>query len=288
MEKYRLNRLLSVLAMLFIWFGSAAMASAQFGFPKIKVPKLPGQKQTKPKAQEKAGPAPEVTAINPDSGPPGGAGEVVLTGKNFTPDLRMRFQCGESNLTSKGFKVQGAERATVSVTIPLDAREGACGIELTRYAGAGPASDEETTERPRGTPEVFAVRENGPKFTISSAGKLPISLDMLLLGEGEMNFMDMQMKMAQDMQAGFGKDKLKTGRLVLTADSIKYVQEDKVVFSATPATVKSVDEMTMMGKPVGIFRIVLTDGKIYNFGGSSQNEKAGDQAVKLIKKKLGK
>jgi vacuolar-type H+-ATPase subunit D/Vma8 len=52
--------------------------------------------------------------------------------------------------------------------------------------------------------------------------------------------------------------------------------------------VKSVDQMTMMGKTVPIFRIVMTGGKIYNFGGLSQSEKEVNQAVKLIKKKLGK
>lgn len=48
----------------------ASAVSAQFGLPKLKVPKLPGQKQTKPKQPEKQGPAPEITAIDPDSGPP--------------------------------------------------------------------------------------------------------------------------------------------------------------------------------------------------------------------------
>jgi hypothetical protein len=292
MERYRrvfsLKRFYTFLITICLAVACASVVSAQFGLPKIKIPKLPGQKQTKPKAQEKTGPAPEITAINPDSGPPGGGGEVVLTGKNLTADLRMRFQCGESNATTKRFTVQSAERASVVVTIPLDAREGTCGIELVRVPGAGPQGDEETPVSVPGTPEVYAVPDNGPKFTISSSGKLPISIDMLLLGEGEMNFMDMQMKMAQEMQSGFGKNKLKTGQIQLTGDTIKYVQEDKVVFSGTSATVKSVDQMTMMGKPVGIFRIVLTDGKIYNFGGSGQGQGTLDRAVKLIKQKLGK
>ena len=272
-------------------FLAISSASAQFGLPKIKVPKLPGQKQTKPKQPEKSGPAPEITAIDPDSGPPGSGGQLTLTGKNLTADLRMRFQCNEASLNSKGFKVQSGERATVSVTIPLDSREGTCGIELARYSGAPPAGGGETEESPPGTPEVFSAPENGPKFTISSYGKLhllPVSIEMLLLGEGEMNFMEMQMKIAQEYQGGFGGNKLKSGQLVLLADSVKYVQEDKVVFSATPATVKSVDQMTMMGKPVGIFRIVLTDGKIYNFGGQGMDDKAVGPAVKLIKQKLGK
>lgn len=40
--------------------------------------------------------------------------------------------------------------------------------------------------------------------------------------------------------------------------------------------------MAMMGESSGVFRIVFTDGKIYNFMDKSQS------SAKVVKKKLGK
>jgi hypothetical protein len=280
----------AVVAAILLCVIGASTAAAQFGLPKINVPKLPGQKQTKPKPQgEQAAPPPAITAIDPDSGPPGGAGELVLTGKNLDRKLEMEFLCRDSQISSSHFKVQSAERATVSVSIPLNAKEGPCAIRLTRYWKVEVGKDGE--DSPSGTPEVMAVPDNWPKFTVSNAGKLPVVLpDMALLGEGEMNYMDIMIKSAQDAQAGSGRNPLKGGQFVLTDNSFKYVQEGKEIFSVTPATTKSVDEMTQMGQSMGIFRIVLTNGKVYNFRslGTGHAEMSAEDAIKFIKKKLGK
>jgi len=46
-------------------------------------------------------------------------------------------------------------------------------------------------------------------------------------------------------------------------------------------------EMKQEGKPMGIFRIVFNDGKIYNFGGMG-NGSDGHAAFEFLQKKLGK
>lgn len=193
----------------------------------------------------------------------------------------MAFECDQAQVNNKSFKVQSAERASVYVSIPDNSREGSCGIKMVRWPGAGP---EETNEKLSGTPEAFAVPDNSPHFAVSSSSvKLPHILEMSLIGEGEMNFIDIAVKLGQGVHSG----KNMTAQILLVADSIKCVQDDKEVFSATPATLKSVDQITgPMGGPTEFFRIVLTNGKIYNF--SRMNLREADQAVKLIKKLLGK
>lgn len=268
---------------------SVALGAAQF--PRLpKVPKLPGQKKAKPApgAKESAAPPPQVSSITPDSAPPGGFGELVLAGKNFTPGMRLNLSCEGGQIQSKGFKVESAERASAQISVPSETGEGPCKLELVRFVGKG--GEAETEESGQGTPEVFQVPEGGPTFKISSSGKMPIGVELLLIGEGDLNFTDIMQKIAQEAQRGFGPGKMQKGQLLLAPDSVKYVQENNTVFSTAPSGVKSVDEMTMMGQSTGIFRIVLANGKIYNFGpqtGGGNDKKAHEQFL-LIKKRLGK
>jgi hypothetical protein len=268
---------------------SLALGAAQFpGLP--KVPKLPGQKKTKPApgTKESGGPPPEVTSITPDSAPPGGFGELVLAGKNFTPGMRLNLSCEGGQIQSKGFKVESAERASAQVNVPSETREGPCNIELVRFQGKA-GGQTETEESAQGTPEVFQVPKGGPTFKISNSGKMPLGVELVLIGEGDLNFADVMRKIAQEAQGGFGPGKMKKGELLLAPDSVKYVQEDNTIFSAAPSSVKSIDEMTMMGQSTGVFRIVLGDGKIYNFQSqTSGGEKKGHEQFLLIKKRLGK
>ena len=273
-----------------IWLAAgawAALGAAQF--PRLpKLPKMPGQKQTKPApgAKSPSAPPPELTSITPDSAPPGGFGEMVLAGKNFTPGMRLHLSCQGGEIQSKGFKVETAERATGQISVPGATSEGPCQMELVRILGM---TGSETEDSQKGTPEVFQVSEGGPTFRISSSGKMPVGIELVLMGEGDLNYMDIMQKMAKEAQGGFGPGKMKKGQLLLAPDSVKYVQEDNTVFSAPPSSVKSVDEMTMMGQPTGIFRIVFANGKIYNFqfqaGGG---EKKGHEQFLMIKKRLGK
>ena len=84
--------LLAVIALVVIWAASASIGAAQFGLP--KVPKLP--KKTTPTAETKPSKSdsPEVAqvlSVAPDAAPPGGHGEVVLTGQNFSDGMQVQF-----------------------------------------------------------------------------------------------------------------------------------------------------------------------------------------------------
>ena len=96
-------------AAVLLWTVGAATAAAQFGLPKINVPKLPGQKTTKTKAKkqvEPAGPPPEITVIEPNSGAPGSSGEVKLTGKNLNKKLGLALKSGSNQVRVTHFQVQ--------------------------------------------------------------------------------------------------------------------------------------------------------------------------------------
>ena len=266
----------------------AATAAAQFGLPKIKVPKLPGQTTAKTKAKrqvEPAGPPPEITAIDPNSGAPGSSGEVVLTGKNLNRKQGVALKFGSSALRVTHFQVQSPERATMFVTVPADAPEGAYGIEMTQYSEASEEADGETSLS--GSPEVLAIPDTTPKFEVSKSGKLPVTVTSTLLGEGDMQFMDMMMKMQQSMAPGFGNQGAE-GKILIASGSIKCLQGDKTIFSESTSAVKDLGEMKQGGKPVGIFRIVFNDGKIYNFYGGSQHNEDSHAAFETLRKKLGK
>jgi hypothetical protein len=65
------------------------------------------------------------------------------------------------------------------------------------------------------------------------------------------------------------------------------VGQGRPVFEEPVSSVKGIGKMMMQGKPVGLFRITFTDGKIHNFGASGQGS---DQSptVKFVRRRLAK
>jgi hypothetical protein len=272
----------------------ASVASAQFGLKLPKVPKL-SKKESKPasESKEKAAqlPAVEITSITPASASPGAAGEVVLTGKNFFRGMRLRMGCGEEqgapeSLKNYLVKVESPERATIQVSIPENAKEGPCRLYVVGYWGRTGVVTDETDESPSGTPEITQISSDKVLFRISNSGSMPISVPVFLAGEGNMQFMEIMMKFQQSMQGDWGKGGKSS--LLLSPDTVQYVQDEKAVFTEPTSGVTKVEEMSMMGKPTGVFRIVFKSGKIYNF--MDQSEGGGDKgrAFKTVKKRLGK
>ena len=274
----------------------ASVASAQFGLPKLpKIPKV-GKKETKPatESKEKAAEheAIEITSISPDSAPAGAAGEIVLTGKNFFRGMRLRMGCAgdeaaPENLRNQLVTVESPERATVKISIPLDAQEGPCTLYSVGYWGKAGAVTDETNESPAGTPEIMQIKSAGATFTISPTGKMPVAVPVYLAGEGNMQFMEIMMKFQQSMQGNWGQGGGKSS-LQLSPDTVKYVQDDKTVFTEPTSGVTKVEEMSMMGQPSGVFRIVFKSGKIYNFMDQSQGGSDKSRVFKFVKKRLGK
>jgi hypothetical protein len=69
--------------------------------------------------------------------------------------------------------------------------------------------------------------------------------------------------------------------------SIISIKGNATSFTESTSAVKSVGEMKQGDKPVGIFRIVFNDGKIYDFG-SMRDSSIGHAAFVLLQKRLGK
>jgi len=280
MERVVRSRLhLWSLAILSLLIVGVPVAMAQFGLPKLpKIPKV-GKQEQKPSAQASVpqGPAPEVTAITPNSVPAGWEGDVAFSGKNFAPNMKLRFECGGQSIKPRDFRVEGAERATFHLKVPPSAEETECLIALE--VPAPPAA--ETGPSTRGTPLIVQV--TGATFAISESSSLAKAYQACFLAEGDVPPMELMMKLGQVMQKG-SQDACK---LYVSADSLKYSDQGKAILDQPASAVKTIEPVLMMGNPTGIFRIVLTSGKVYNFmatGGHNGDDPISEQIKRKLKK----
>ena len=252
-----------------VWSAAASIGAAQFGLPKIpKIPKVTKKKEAKPsepatpEIKPSGGATIEVLSeISPNAAPPGGYGQVVATGDLFKDGMSFEFRCEGAEFKPDSIKVESPKRLVAQIHVPVTAKEGPCGTSLRSMPGKEP-------------------------FRIAMSASMPVSTSATLLGEGDMQFMDLMMKMQQAMAPGFGNQGAQ-GHIELDSGSIKYVKGGETVFSKPGSGVKEMGEMKQGGNPIGIFRIVFNDGKIYNFCGSAQREDA-HQVFEFLKKKLGK
>ena len=157
--------------------------------------------------------------------------------------------------------MENTTKVVAQITVPVTAQEGPCGTSLRSMPGKDP-------------------------FRISNSASMPVAVSATLLGEGDMQFMELMMKMQQAIAPGFGNQG-EVGRIELVAGSLKYMQGEKAVFTESTSAVKDMGEMKQGGQPIGIFRIVFTDGKIYNFLGGQQGKDA-HAVFAYLQKRLGK
>jgi len=256
---------LAALTAVALWAANTSTAAAQFGLPKI--PKIPKKTTTQSTSETKPSKSnsPEVALVlttSPNSAPPGGHGELVLTGQNFKDGMQVQFACQGAQFKAESVKVESPTRAVVQIKVPFTAQEGPC--EFTPSSGP---SGKQT-------------------FQISNSADMPVAIPASLLGEGDMQFMELMMKMQQALAPGFGNQG-EAGRIELSGGSIKYMQGDKATFSESTSAVKDLGEMKQGGQSMGIFRIAFKDGKIYNFFGGQQSTDA-HAAFVYLQKKLGK
>lgn len=233
---------------------------------------------------------PKVTAIEPDTAAAGWSGELVLTGENFYDEMYVMIVCRadvETGLSDIGAivpKVDRPTRAVVRITVPENTKEGACDVEIDReqqpelFRISGVVK-----RRPEAIREEAQARKPAPE-----AKAEPAEVAATFVGEGDMQFMELVMKMQQAaMGAMRGEAALMKGRVLVTLAAVKFVHDGKTLFEEPPATVQAVEEIGMMGRPTGAFRIVFANGRIYNFmaegRGASKNE-----AHLILKKALGK
>jgi hypothetical protein len=258
----------AVAAML-MWTASSSNGVAQVGLP--KPPGIPKgtKKETKPSPPQtpeinpSAGGTVEVlSTMSPDAAPPGGMGEVVVTGNLFNGGKDLEFRCQGAEFKPDSIKVESPKRIVAHIHVPVSAQEGPCGTSLRSLPGKEP-------------------------FRISKSASMPIGVEAYMLGEGDMQFMELMMKMQQAMMPGFG-NQAEAGQILLAPTTIKYVQGGKTIFTEPVAGVKSMSEMKQAGRPIGIFRIVFNDGKIYNFVGAKAGGRESHETFELLRTKLGK
>jgi hypothetical protein len=258
----------TVVGAIFVYTATASTGAAQFRLPKIpKTPKV-SKKEAKPsepatpEIKPSKGATIEVlSAISPDAAPPGGYGKVVVTGDFFKDGMSFEFRCEGAEFKPDSIKVESPKRLVAQIHVPVNAQEGPCGTSLRSMPGKEP-------------------------FRISMSAGMPVSVPAILLGEGDMQFFELMMKMQQAMAPGFGSQGAQ-GHIEIAAGSIKYVKGGQMTFTESVSGVKDVGEMTQGGTSIGIFRIVFNDGKIYNLAGGTERQDA-HQVFEFLEKRLGK
>src|SRR5271157_5264613 len=84
----------------------ASVGAAQLHLP--KVPSVGKNKTSRPASPEdgpsRVGTAEVVSMASPDSAPPGGHGEIILTGQNFKDGMQLQFQCQGAQFSPDSFK----------------------------------------------------------------------------------------------------------------------------------------------------------------------------------------
>jgi hypothetical protein len=254
---------------------SAPIALGQFGGLKKAISK--GTSPTPPAAKAPQGPTPVVSAITPNSVPPGWEGQVVLTGTNFAKTMKLRLDCSYQSVKIKNFTVESAERAVFDIKVPPEMEESKCVMVLE----VPPAPVAETGPTPQGTPQIVQV--TGPSLSITESSGLAKAFKACFMVEGDVPAMQLMQSLSQMMQGG-SQDECK---LMVASDSIKYSTKGKVVLDTPASAVKTLEPVLMFGQPMGIFRIILTSGKIYNFF-SSESQGSDNPIWDQIKAKLKK
>jgi len=250
----------TVLMAVFVWAAVASTGAAQF-----RLPKVPGNsnKETKP---SRASTYEVVSSVSPDSAPPGGHGQLILTGENFKDNMKLQFKCKEAEFPPDSFKVESPTRLVAQVTIPVGAQEGPC-----------------ETADPSAYPTSTMSKDS---FRISNSANMPVAIAVGLAGEGDMQFMDITMGITKTYGPSPVGQGL-TGRLELDGSSIKYVKGSETSFTESTSAVKIVEQVMFYGQASPCFRIVFNDGKTYNFGQTDPNASAL-LVFQYLKKKLGK
>ena len=267
---------------------TVADSAAQFGLPKIKIPKIGGASQA---VQAPKGPSPEVKSIKPDTAPPGWEGDVVFTGANFSKNMKLRLNCGEYK--EEDFKIESAERAVLHLKISPRADETTCLIALAVPGGS------DIDPSGGGTPEIVQV--TGPSFAISGKSDLPVARSACLMGEGPIGKEDdmasryeAYLQLQMEFQPKFMNDPdfVPGCEFFVSAEAIKYVEKGKVIFEKPASTLAKVEKF-MMPTPMGeqstdVFSITWKDGKIQNFMGFAKDDAPPSQAYDDLKAKLKK
>jgi hypothetical protein len=237
---------------------------------------------------------PEVTAIKPDSAPPGWEGDVEFTGTNFTKSMRLRIDCVSRK--EGDFRVESAESAVLHLKIPPHAEETKCLIALEASPGASTAEIEPAAQ---GTPQIVQV--TGASFAISGTSNLPVARSACLMGEGPIGKADDMASRYEaylNLQMEFQKKYVTDPSFVpgcefyVSPDTIKYIEKGKTIFEKPASTVAKVEKFMMptpMGdQPTDVFSITWKDGKIQNFMGFAKDNSPSSQAYDELKNKLKK
>jgi hypothetical protein len=247
----------------------AVVLAISTGYAQFHVPKIPGTQKTSETKPSRGSTVEVVSSASPESAPPGGHGQITLTGQNFKEGMKIQFACKGADFPADSSKVESPTRLVVQISVPVSAQEGPCDT-----------SDSST----------YPNQIGKGTFAISNSADMPIAIPLALMGEGDMQWGDIMMSMSKMMTAASQNGgKVDSGVLQLEGGSIKYVKGGATSFNESTSAVKSLDPVLIYGSaPSGYFKITFNNGKIYTLGTAGPGGGDPNATLAFLKKKLGK
>jgi hypothetical protein len=198
----------------------------------------------------------------------------VLGGKKFHGRMILHLWWrGTLQSTSTGIiKAQTPERAVTQLRIPGDWKAGDCVAFLDTVVTR-------VDFKVSGAPAGKAAGRGTGQAAASAA---------TLVGEGDMQLMEIVTTMRRSLAGGAKiQGVVRKGRLVMTPESVTFVQEGTTLFEEPTSSVREVSPIGRAGRPTGFFRIAFSNGKIYNFQDPKANSPDRSSYL-MVKKALGK
>lgn len=185
--------------------------------------------------------APEVTAVIPPRAARGSQTKLKINGKRFAEGAKVSFS--NRGIRVLETRVAKSSELTAEIQIASDAPTGETSLFVVNPDDTEVEARFEVTEAAGAAAGTIAA---GSGKNVQA----PQSFQVFNLGEG--------ISILQNP----AKSK---GTLTLAAGKLKYVEEEKEVFSVPLAEIKEIAENSVFGVNTGTFHITLSSGKTYNF-----------------------
>jgi hypothetical protein len=177
-------------ALIWILTGTAIAPARSPGLP--EVPKAPGQGAPKTARPQVPKAVPVLTGISPKAAPPGGMGELVLTGRNFFQGMALTI----SGVEILRAKVESPVRAIATIHVSENTPEGRCDLNLQWWYTA----NGEISPSPQGTPEVGQIASSVSFMIDNSAPMMIVLGKYTLFPEEELSVRKSMYGSGKDMQ----------------------------------------------------------------------------------------
>ena len=227
-----------------------------------------------------AGPAPEVTRVDPPTAPRGGPIEVKISGKNFAKGAKVAFSNPGIHLLETQFNKD--TELVAKVQVAADAQPGETGLFVIN-------PDEEETEAKWVLSEE--VKAAAPSASASAPASTPAPAQPAApaaktTAKAGSESLQIEVYGLADMVAVLQTHNKAKGTLSLANGQLRFEESGKEVFSVPTSDVKEIEVNSLGGFNTGTFHVILKSAKTYHFMAASLRPADGQPIVDALKRAL--